>query len=466
MTPTFEMNDWRILVRGLLLATLLLCGGQGSMASAQSASAGIPTKIVPAEESFDVTGLLLSGLVRTSRPWLESYIDVSFPMRMTNIEALAVARKVMTTGVFTNVVATLESVQGSPGQFLLHIHVEEKWTMIPVVRGVYGGGTPLRILGIYDTHSFGRLLTLGGEVRKYGDAPPGYVLYARDPRSQAGRYYFGAEFWRDFRRRQIYDRDGEEIGSASTDAAISRLRMLTPIGFEGAKDYRWKYGIEIETVQESPSQFVADPDALIQTPPDDLDFVEVKQRHMRLLPTLLFDNVDVDIVENDGIRLKVRGGPTFSAGTSHGSLEAEFFGYQMWPQNFNLATHAFVGQTSYTSIQSQYFLGGLDSIRGMPDGGIYGSRAAFGNIELRHVSFKTKYLWLQSVGFADLGGAGMDWLKVTKDVRVATGLGLRFAIPQIYRMIFRIDYAWTLDGSRNRGVTAGMSQFFDPYTPL
>jgi hypothetical protein len=33
-------------------------------------------------------------------------------------------------------------------------------------------------------------------------------------------------------------------------------------------------------------------------------------------------------------------------------------------------------------------------------------------------------------------------------------------------MIFRIDYAWAVDGSGARGIAAGMNQFFDPYKPL
>jgi hypothetical protein len=43
----------------------------------------------------------------------------------------------------------------------------EKWTTIPVIRGAFGGGTPLLVAGLYDIHSFGSLWTLGAEARKY-----------------------------------------------------------------------------------------------------------------------------------------------------------------------------------------------------------------------------------------------------------------------------------------------------------
>lgn len=431
------------------------------------AQAAAPSESAFADDLVDVDGLVLTGLERTSARWLEGYIDYAYPARLSRRDADGLARRLMTTGVFTDVKVTLDPADAQVGRYTLHVHVEEKWTTIPVIRGVYGGGTPLRILGAYDTHSFGRLLTLGGELRKYGDAPPGFVLYARDPRSQAGRYYLGAEFWRDLRRRQLYARDGREIGAASTNAAIARIRVLTPLAFGGtdARDYRWKYGVDVEAIQDAPSVFDPAPGAL-ETPPPDLRFADEGRRQYRLLPTLVYDDIDVGIVENDGVRLKVKAGPTRAEDVMHGSMEVEAFAYEMLPRGVNLAAHGLIGRTSYDSLQSQYFLGGFDSIRGLPDGALYGTHAAYANAEVRHLSFKARYLWIQSVAFADAGGAGPDFNVAWDDRRSAAGLGVRFAVPQIYRMIFRFDYAWAFGDRRSKGLTAGMSQFFDPYTPL
>lgn len=449
-----------------LLVVGWLVGVGGSLAAAELPPAPQATA-ASVIETFDVVDLKVTGLDRTNPRWLLSYMDVALPARLSQADVSMLARKLMTTGVFTEVKVQIESLSADPSKHVLHVQVEEKWTTIPVIRGVYGGGTPLRIFGLYDIHSFGRLLTLGGEVRKYGDAAPGYVVYARDPRSQAGRYYLGAEFWRDFRRRQIYSSRGEELGYVSTNAAISRLRLLTPLAFdpESPKDYRWKYGGEVEVVQEAPSTFAAEA-GQSELPPDDLDFAAGKRRQVKVLPTLLYDDVDVDIVELDGFRIKMRAGPTFAEGKAHGTSEVEFFGFEVLPYGLNLALHGFAGQTSFNSLQTQYFLGGLDSIRGMPDGAIYGNHAAYVNSEMRHLFFKAKYLWIQSVLFADAGGAAAAWHDVAENGRSSAGMGFRFAVPQIYRMLFRLDYAWSLDGSKTQGITAGMNHFFDPYTPL
>lgn len=456
--------DAALIVIGLAVSAAT---GRAQTAEDQSPAAASVETRNRVEEKFDVVDVKVIGIDRTDPHWIRSYMDLEVPVQMTQADVGALVRKLKTTGAFTQVKAQLEAERSNPAKFVLYVQVEEKWTLIPVVRGVYGGGTPLRIFGLYDIHSFGKLLTLGAESRQYGDAPPGFVIFARDPRSHAGRYYLGADFWRDFRRRQLYARDGEVLGSVSTNAAIARLRFLTPlaVGTEGSKDYRWKYGAEAEFIQEAPSVFDAE-EQQSPAPPDDLNFAEGKRRQAKVLPTLLYDDVDVDVIEYDGLRLKARFGPTLAEDKIHGTSEAEFFDFHVLPYDLNLAFHGFVGQTSFSSLQTQYFLGGLDSIRGLPDGAIYGTHAGYVNTELRHLTARMKYLWIQTVVFADAGGAGPAWDDVAQNGRSSAGIGLRFAVPQVYRLVFRLDYAWSMDGSHTQGITAGMNQFFDPYTPL
>ncbi len=445
MTRTFKVRS------GILLGMLVLC----------------TSTLAAASETFHVVRFRYLGLERTDEDWLGSYVDTKVPVELTIDDIQQVQRKLMTTGVFTMVKVVAEPSVGLPGAYVLTIEVEEKWTTIPVVRGVYGGGTPLRILGLYDIHSFGHLLTLGGEMRRYGDAPPGFVVYGRDPRSHAGRYYIGAEFWRDFRRRQLYDRQGEKLGAISTNAAISRVRLLTPFSSEtkDPKGYSWKYGFEFEVVKEAPAVFDAESELKSETPAD-LEISDEGRLQTKALPTLLYDDIEVDNIEYEGVRGKLKAGPLIDQSEVHGAGEFEGFYFRLFGRSLNFGAHMVAGQSTTNSLQGQYFLGGLDSIRGLPDGAIYGTHAAYINAELRHLSLKTKYLWFQTATFVDAGGAGLTWQDAGNDVRASTGFGLRLAVPQIYRMLFRLDYAWSIDGSRTQGVTAGMNQFFEPYTPL
>jgi hemolysin activation/secretion protein len=185
-----------------------------------------------------------------------------------------------------------------------------------------------------------------------------------------------------------------------------------------------------------------------------------------LLVTILYDDVEINQLEEDGLRAKLRVGPNITSGRSHSLAELEAFYYRMLPLAVNFAGHAFFGQSTLNEVSSLYFLGGFDSVRGLPDGIAYGTRTGYLNLELRHVSLKRKYFWLQPVLFADAGSAGPEWQMLRDDIRSSAGAGLRIAIPQVYRLIFRIDYAVSTDGSGSRGITAGMNQFFDPYRPL
>jgi hemolysin activation/secretion protein len=91
---------------------------------------------------------------------------------------------------------------------------------------------------------------------------------------------------------------------------------------------------------------------------------------------------------------------------------------------------------------------------------------AYSNFEMRKLLRSFKYLWFQPVVFYDVGMAGSSWDVAQDQQRAAVGAGIRFDVPQVYRLMFRIDYAWATDGSGQQGITAGMNQFFQPYRPL
>lgn len=427
----------------------------------------------PAASSFEPDLLIVqikySGLQRTNQAWLESYLGLSLPERLSRPDIIRLQRKLLTTGVFNDVKVAVEPTSDRLDTFTLWLQVDEKWTTIPVIRAAYGGGTPLTILGLYDIHSFGRLLTLGGEMRKYGDAPPGFVLYARDPRNQGGRHYFGAELWRDFRRRQIFDNDGEVTGELGSDTILARLKMHTPFSRDqSAKaQFAWRYGLELETLREQPTVFEANPEySGSSRNPQNMGLLNDQKKQSRLLTTIVYDDVEINQIEMDGFRGKLRVGPNISGGKNYSLAEFEAFHFWMAPVDINVASHLFLGQSTFNSTSTQYFLGGFDSVRGLPDGIAYGTRSGFFNLELRKVTLRKKFIWLQPAVFFDTGNAGSQWAELSENIRSSVGAGLRISVPQIYRMFFRLDYAVSTDGSGSRGVTAGMNHFFDPYRPL
>ena len=88
------------------------------------------------------------GLERTNESWIREYLVLDSDKNYTEIELDQLRVKLLTAGIFTSVEVIRSGDQ-------ITVSVEEKWTTIPVARGEFGGGTPLRVFGIYDIHTWG-----------------------------------------------------------------------------------------------------------------------------------------------------------------------------------------------------------------------------------------------------------------------------------------------------------------------
>jgi outer membrane protein assembly factor BamA len=380
------------------------------------------------------------GLQRTDEDWLRNQLDFQLPRTFLASELEFLRNRLLTYSIFTRVDLRAD------GKTLI-IDVSEKWTLIPVIRGAYGGGTPLRVFGVYDIHSFGRRLTLGAEGRKYGDAPWSTVGFLRAPYLARGRVNAGLELWRDHRIQDLYDEDLNEIGEITYD----QVRTKGRIAF-GSRRAHTKYGLDFELVKgrsddsEGPSELGRCTDGWCGL----------------ILPTVIFDNVIIDNVSMDGLRAIARWGLIQESAGSFAEFETYY--YQPLGFDLELALHGFARKSSTATTETVVFLGGFDSVRGFPDGAAFGNEAGFANAELRWLAAKFEYVWLQFGPFADFGAAKLG----ESDFRrlASAGFGLRLAIPQVYRLVFRLDYGWSLAGKRSQGISAGMNQFFDPYRPL
>jgi len=428
---------------------------------------------VPATSSvlakdYLIEDLQLEGNERTSRAWLQEYLSLSFPLTLTDEDLESMRSKLLTTGVFSSVDIQVLPVDPTSNRFHLIIKLAEKWTTIPVVRGAYGGGTPLRVVGVYDSHSFGHLWTLGGEMHQYGEAPPGFVVWARAPRWKSGRHVVGGEIWREFRVRTIYDNEDKALGHINTDTLRFRGLFLAPVNspLQRFQQDILQIGFDWQSSRVAPSYFIPDDSNPANVAPDDITLESKRSVQSAMLAKVVYDNIRIDNILMDGTRLLAGFGPLYDGYTTHTKFEHEAFFYKLIGSNVNLAGHYLVGSTNNDRIANQYFLGGLDSVRGIPDGALYGNHAAYVNTEARFLVAKYRYTWFEPLVFLDSGGAGEDWRSAQDSTRTSVGAGIRIAIPQVYRMVFRIDYAWDLNNPGAGGISAGLNELFQPYPPL
>lgn len=445
-----------------ILMTLLV--GVAPLAFSQTPEENTPSYLEPSSQETTVYDMHVSGIKRTDRAWMQRYLGLTFPITLNESDIKAIENKLWTTSVFTAVEVKIAPDTEKNNQPALNIKVEEKVTTVPVVRGAFGGGTPLTVLGLYDTHVFGSLWTVGGEVKKYGDSPTGGTLWARAPRWQQGYHFVSFELWQDNRIRSIYNQTNDEIGRYDSRAKMFRGQFLAPFSHTQNSRERglWQYGVETKLRALEPTRYKAP----FAPAPSLIEVNNDKSNEYFVLGKVVFDNIIETRLNLDGTRFSATAGPVFRDDKTSSSTELELFNFWLFPDDWNLGTHILVGSSTDRQLSDLYFLGGFDSIRGLPDGALVGNKAIYANLELRKMAARWRHVWLQPAIFTDAGSAAFEWSDLEHKRHASAGLGMRIAIPQVTRLMFRIDYAWSLTEPRSRGITAGMNQFFQPHKPL
>jgi outer membrane protein assembly factor BamA len=402
----------------------------------------------------------LQGLTRTDEGWLRDYLKLDKIVFWSEEQRDKLHAKIMTTDIFTAV-----DIQRSAtaNDCLISIDLKEKWTRIPVVRGAYGGGTPLLILGGYETNAFGRLLAVGGEVRRYGRMAPGAFFFFKSPRAWRGRGLWGGELWLDRRRRDFFDENANVFGYVSSDSWTGKFHLLYPLS-DNADD-GWQIGFQSQILRENPGRFNPQVGYLGANKdlPSDLSVNEKAGYGGLVAPMIAYDNLTVEGLIHSGVKGKLALGIARGADSAGRFTESELYGYLKLPGDVNLAGRLFAASTSQNTVAAVYYLGGFDSIRGLPDGIHYGNTIAYGNFEARVVATRMKYAHIQPAIFLDTGSAWMRERDLSKGRETSVGGGVRISIPQVYRFIIRVDYGVSVGNTKSRGLSIGLNQFFQPY---
>jgi hypothetical protein len=401
------------------------------------------------------------GLKRVDPAWLRDYLGLDVGQWISEDQREALRLKLLTTDIFSDVQVQFKESTG--GRCVLTVEVKEKWTRIPVVRGAYGGGTPLLILGGYETNAFGQMIAVGAELRRYGNLAPGAFFFLKSPRAWRGRGLWGGELWLDRRRRAFYDEKSVNYGFVDSESWTLKAQWLYPLG--ESSDSHWQGGFQTQAMYEEAPLFrkVAGYDGEREDIPHDVTLGQKSGYGGLFAPMLAFDNMRVEGLSSHGLKLRLSGGLSKSMGRSGGFSEVEAFGFYAFTSNVNFASHIYGASTSQNSVGSLYYLGGFDSVRGLPDGIKYGNRIFFGNFEARMVAARFHYAHIQPVVFYDSGAAWMNDHDPQQGRETSVGGGFRIAVPQIYRFVVRVDYGKSIGRSSSQGFSIGLNQFFQPY---
>jgi len=144
----------------------------------------------------------------------------------------------------------------------------------------------------------------------------------------------------------------------------------------------------------------------------------------------------------------------------------DFFYYRRIGQKGNWANRLRIGLS--TNTESPFAPFALDNNINLRGVGILvdrGTGSIVWNTEYRHTLYENNWFVLQSNIFGDFGtwrtpgGSLKDFVK-SENVRVYSGVGLRFINKKIFNAVFRIDYGHGLTKNGTKGFVFGIGQYF------
>lgn len=386
-----------------------------------------PASVLPAT----IDALEVDGPWRTL-PWV---VTRELPWRAgTSVSAEEWAlglQRLWNMGVFSQVEARLERREG---RLVAVLKLEERWTINLIARLGVGGGASWWSLGLADLNTLGRFVETGAYLQRFLGLNGGEA-WLRNPRFLDERQELYVIVDRLARPRPGF----VQVRNA---VRVDFLRHLEETVAAGAR-------LELVTDRLRPV-----PDGA-PGPPDSSTLLAGG--------ILRLGRVDTLRLRQRGQSLEVR--PTLGLTSdpnvlAYGHLWLEAFLFRLVGTRVNLAVRAQAGLMTPAPVQSQFYLGGLDLVRGLPDSAIRTRAFVLANVEARVVAFDSTWLAAMPAAFID----GVVARNEAAGARAAltVGAGVRLLIPRFVHSGLRIDYALPLPDARldGRRPSIGIWQFF------
>lgn len=377
----------------------------------------------------------LSGLQRTSPDVIEQELLIKKGETITLAAYEESIQRLRNLRLFSEVTPSIQLDQQGNATFTSHF--EEKWTIVPITKITSGGNARHITVGAYDINAFGKYKEVGGQYENY-NGKHSAVLWYRNPRFFKKRLLFGIDGWTVRRPYTLYHPD------ASIDQAfvLDRKKLNSFIEWEYQPWLTLGTGLELDRDQYLGNTSNAN--------------------IMRFSVNLGRINYDNYLLDGNYIRFDLEQALPIGEDAEtffRTSIDAQFFIRLPWYSN--LAFHLRGGQTNSDATQHQFFIGGLENVRGYFDGQYHGKVFWQLNTELRFPSYRSKWFVLQHTLFFDATQTAeqLDSI-IDTSLRTSYGSGIRLISPKVYRLTARIDYAITNSTTGASAISFGAQQFF------
>lgn len=411
---------------GLILAALL---HQPCVLADQSV---LPAASVAVIEQISVAGLkrthpevvLRELSIAENQPLEPAHLEDSL-QRLRNLE------------LFSRVSSDLHAGENGTS---LTINLKEKWTTMPFFRYTVGGGDSYLVTGIYDINTLGRYIETGIQYESWNQQHGG-VVWFRHPRWRGQRLKLGADLWKITRPRTLYNHSGQFEGRYLLER--QRINLILEKEFIP----RLAFGIQFDSSTDHLTLSGATHD-IAYAPRSSVNLIHLTSR---------LGELNRKRIRTDGHETRI----TISRSARLRHTDLEFWRaslvhrhYFLAAKRHNLAWHARTGITSTKMLQHQFFLGGLNHVRGYYASQIRGQAFWQNNLEYRIHGPSIRGIIPQMNIFIDTAGVNGG------QTLYSAGTGIRIIAPQIYRFTARMDIAVLTSEPAGNRISIGAQQFF------
>lgn len=315
------------------------------------------------------------------------------------------------------------------------IDLEERFPIRPIVEFQTGGNTGYIDLGLSDRNILGEYLESEVYVQDF-----------------AG--HWGGSLW--FRDARLFDRRlelyflAERLIRARPDYLVNTTHGRLELNLWAMRDFvKFGTGIELRDDVLLPPK----PGSVVSVPsPVHAAIVEPMIRIGRIDTVRLRERgVSVQVIPSLGVT-SIPGTPAFRRLTVEGN--AKFMSGERW----NIDLRAQLGLVTNSPNELQFFIGGLDLLRGYPDNYFQANACAIYNADIKFVLLDSQWLGLLPEAFSD--GAVIRRTDATTDAAFSVGAGIVFVVPKLIDTLLRVDVGVPLRPPYKPGVSTGTQVFF------
>lgn len=355
------------------------------------------------------------------------------------------------TTIFSKVTATVTQNLQTKNAVDITFNLQKKWTFIPYFIFGTGGGTSYYSIGLFDSNFLNQIYTFNINYR-IENSESNYSLSFTDNYSFHNKYITGinANY---INKKITYYKDTQKYGYYSFEEHLLNIYSLYKFNpyFNFGGGFIYREAIKINEQLTNDEKNTNNSNKIIS--PTDFSDYGVQTR-------LQFGKMNYNSLTQEGITINNTTNSYIDDNSNDENLLILGFTEIPFIDDSYVGTRIGFQYTDSDNPVNEFYLGGLDKLRGFNYTQFTGKNTYYQNTEVRLTLIKGDYIAFQIVPFFDYGNASQNLNELFNNFASSYGVGIRIPLVKINKITFRLDYATTITPFRMSGFSLGLLQFF------